>query len=49
MMLASEKKNGFVYLDALITRLKYYEQHRDEYKDFRSYFPRLLEVFDKKM
>jgi hypothetical protein len=49
MMLASEKKKGFVYLDALIERLKYYEQHRDEYMDIRSYFPRLLEVFYKKM
>ncbi len=43
--LASERKNGFAYVPALVERLKEYEEHRDRYPDFASFAPRLIAVF----
>lgn len=45
--LASEKIDGFYYIDALCESLEYYENNRDTYPDFESYYPKLIEVFKK--
>lgn len=40
-----EKAHRFIYVEALIEKLKIYENNRDKYKDFSSFFPELLNVF----
>lgn len=36
----------FIYIDAIIERLKFYENNRDSYKNFKEFAPKLIEVFD---
>jgi hypothetical protein len=40
-----ENDNYFIYVDALIEKLKFYEQNRNKYKDFKTFFPELIAVF----
>lgn len=39
------KENSFFYTEALAEKLQEYEQNRDKYKTFESFFPELLKVF----
>lgn len=43
--LARETKRGFVYVEALVDRLKEYEASRDRYPNIASFYPRLIDVF----
>ncbi len=43
--LSYERSKGFIYIDALVDSLEYYEKNRDIYPDFESYYPELIEVF----
>jgi hypothetical protein len=43
--LANERSRGFYYIDALCESLKQYENNRDTYPTFESYYPQLIEVF----
>ncbi len=43
--LAMERSRGFYYIDALCESLVEYENNRDMYSNFESYYPRLIEVF----
>jgi hypothetical protein len=45
--LANERRQGFVYVPALVERLKEYEEHRDRYPSFADFAPRLMAVFDE--
>lgn len=36
----------YIYIDALIEKLTYYEKHRDEYPTFKSFVPVLITAFD---
>ncbi len=44
--LAYEKSNGFIYIDQLIESLVIYENNKDRYSDFESYYPELIKVFE---
>ncbi len=44
-VLANEKKWGFYYIDALCKSLEDYENNRDTYPSFESYYPQLIKVF----
>jgi len=36
----------FIYTDAIIDKLKIYENNRDKYKNFKQFVPKLIKVFD---
>lgn len=36
----------FIYADPLLEKLKFYEQHRDQYPQFKNFVPLLLATFD---
>ena len=36
----------FIYADAIIEKLKFYENNRDSYKSFKEYIPKLIKIFD---
>ena len=44
-MLQREKARGFAYVPALCERLEEYEANRDKYPTFKSFYPRLINVF----
>ena len=44
-ILDSEVSNGFKYIIPIYERLKEYEVNRDKYPNFRSFFPRIIELF----
>lgn len=48
MIVEQEKKNGFYLLDFTIQQLEYYEQHRDEYKNFEEFVPYLYGQYAKR-
>ncbi|MDF2544165.1 MAG: hypothetical protein K0S47_3883 [Herbinix sp.] len=43
--LGYEKSQGFYYIEALCDSLKIYEENRDKYPTFESYYPELVNVF----
>jgi len=43
--IAYEKGNGFFYIEALCKSLEVYENNRDTYPSFDSYYPELIKVF----
>jgi len=43
--LKAEERGGFQYVRALYELFKEYEAHRDLYPDFRSFYPRILDLF----
>ena len=43
--LQAEKKQGFIYVEALAERLKEYEGQRGKYPTFADFYPRLIDVF----
>ena len=45
-MLAYEKSKGFTYIDKLLEALKEYENNRDKYPTFESFYPNLIESFE---
>lgn len=45
--LAYEKNHGFYYIEALCDSLKTYEENRDIYPTFESYYKELIKVFQK--
>lgn len=46
-LLKLEFKRGFIYIEDIIQKLKYYEQNRHEYINFDSYYVKLLECLEK--
>ena len=45
--LRDESGRGFRYIHALARRLEEYENHREAYPTFASFFPRLIAVFSE--
>ena len=43
--LEQEEGKGFIYVAALVERLKKYEEAHDKYSSFQEFHPRLIEVF----
>jgi hypothetical protein len=43
----SYKQEGFAYIEELAKRLEVYENNRDKYKTFESFFPQLIKVFEE--
>lgn len=41
------KQEGFAYIEELAKRLEVYENNRDKYKTFESFFPQLIKVFEE--
>lgn len=44
---ANEKSKGFYYIEPLCDSLIIYEENRDKYPTFESYYPELIKVFQK--
>lgn len=44
-VLQGEKIYGFAYVEALCKKLEYYEENRDRYPTFTSFYPQLVETF----
>lgn len=44
-LLAEEESEHFAYIKDLIERLKEYENNRDRYKSFVSFYPRIIDLF----
>ena len=42
---AFEKSRGFYYVEDLIKKLEEFEKNNDNYKDFKEFYPELIEVF----
>lgn len=40
-----EKSNGFIYIDNLCEKLKYFEENKNNYASFEEFYPELIEVF----
>jgi hypothetical protein len=43
--IAYEKSRGFSYVEDLTKKLEEFEKNKDKYKDFREFYPELIEVF----
>ena len=43
--LREERSIGWIYIEPVYALLKEYEANRDEYPDFRSFYPRILDLF----
>ncbi|MCG4587343.1 DUF4932 domain-containing protein, partial [Anaerosalibacter bizertensis] len=41
-----EKENGFIYIDKLLEKLDEYDNNRDIYPTFESFYPELLKSLD---
>lgn len=44
-LIENEKKQSFFYIEAMCESLKNYENNRDKYPTFESYYPELIQVF----
>jgi hypothetical protein len=42
---ASEKKKGYLYIDALCAKLEQYEKQREKYPTMESFYPELIKAF----
>ncbi|WP_139902041.1 DUF4932 domain-containing protein [Clostridium thermarum] len=43
--IAYEKSKGFIYVEDLANKLEEFERNKDKYKDFKEFYPELIEVF----
>ena len=43
--MGGEEREGFQYVRPIYELFKEYEAHRDIYPDFRSFYPRILDLF----
>lgn len=43
----NDKKSGFKYIEAVIGKLKEYENNREKYEQIEGFYPELLEVISK--
>lgn len=49
IVLESEFQKGFIYIKRLDTLLQVYEQNRDVYPTYRSFYPKIIELFKSLM
>jgi len=48
MLLAQERGRGFIFIDELNSLIKEYEQDREKYPDYQSFYPRIIRFFREK-
>ncbi|MFC1502162.1 DUF4932 domain-containing protein, partial [bacterium] len=48
MLLAQERGRGFIFIDELNNLMKEYEQDREKYPDYQSFYPRIIQFFREK-
>lgn len=46
-LLKEEREKGFIFIDALCDKLKYYENNREKYSNIEKFYPELIKVFQK--
>ncbi|WP_163195106.1 DUF4932 domain-containing protein [Clostridium thermarum] len=44
-VIAYEKAKGFIYIEEIVKKLEEFERDKDKYKDFKEFYPELIEVF----